>query len=137
MRAFLIGWLMLVTAACAEDPVAKEPVWGKQPCANCAMLLSEKAHGAQVLTADGDRLYFDDLGCLIAWTDTHPQVAHTPWVRTHDTQAWLALTGAGFAPAEHTPMDFGFVATAKPGGTPWAQVTAAVHAKLRAPAAAH
>ncbi len=132
-RAFLLLVSVLAIACGNGDRAPQEPVWGKQPCAHCAMLLSEKAHGAQLVTVDGDRLFFDDLGCLVAWTDAHPQAARDQWVRTADTQAWLPLTAAGFAPAAHTPMDFGFVATAKPGPTTWQQVTDAVRRKLRAP----
>lgn len=125
----LLGTALGCTQGAAEP---KEPVWGKQPCENCAMLLSEKQHGAQVLTRAGDRLYFDDLGCLVAWSEAHPGEAQAQWARTADTQAWLPLDKAGYAPAAHTPMDFGFIATAKPGTVTWQQVSDAVHAKLRA-----
>ena len=125
--------LVVLTLGCGpREDAPKEPVWGKQPCEHCAMLLSEKEHGAQLVTVDDDRLYFDDLGCMVAWTDAHPNVARHQWVRTADTQAWLPLDKAGFAPASHTPMDFGFVATAKPGTVTWQQVTDAVRLKLRA-----
>ncbi len=131
LRALCVWVVVLVLAACDRSgPAPEEPVWGKQPCANCAMLLSEKAHGAQVLTAEGDRLFFDDLGCLVAWsTDKKPPVAQ--WVRTSDTQAWLTTDRAHFAPAAHTPMDFGFVATTQSGPLDWSHVTDAVHRKLQ------
>ncbi len=128
-----IALLVAMLFGCTQgDDQPKEPVWGKQPCENCAMLLSEKQHGAQVVTRAGDRLYFDDLGCLVAWADAHPNDARYRWVRTADTQTWLPLENAGFASAAHTPMDFGFVATAKAGSVSWPQVTDAVHAKLHA-----
>jgi copper chaperone NosL len=132
MKAVLLLILALVGACGQSDDAPKEPVWGKQPCENCAMLLSEKAHGGQLVTVEGERLYFDDLGCMVAWTDAHPQLARRQWVRTADTQAWLPLAQAGFAPAKHTPMDFGFIATANPGSVSWQQVTDAVRQKLRA-----
>ena len=136
-RAWLIFGLVLTCACGQGEDKPKEPVWGKQPCEHCAMLLSEREHGAQVVTVDGDRLYFDDLGCLVAWTDAHPNATRRPWVRTADTHAWLPLDKALFAPAAHTPMDFGFIATAKPGSAPgqqvtWQQVTEAVRRKLHA-----
>ena len=133
MKRLLLLLLVILNAACGpSEPVANEPVWGKQPCEHCAMLLSEKEHGAQVLTLDDDRLYFDDLGCLVAWLDAHPNATRAQWVRASDAQTWVPLAKAGFAPAKHTPMDFGFVATAKPGTVTWQQVTEAVRAKLRA-----
>ena len=132
MKAVLLLMLVLTAACGRNDDAPKEPVWGKQPCENCAMLLSEKEHGAQLVTAEGERLYFDDLGCMVAWTDAHPQPVLRQWVRTADTQKWLPLERANFAPAKHTPMDFGFIATAAPGATTWQQVTEAVRQKLRA-----
>jgi copper chaperone NosL len=131
LRAMWIGMVVLVVASCGRSvPAPEEPVWGKQPCANCAMLLSEKAHGAQVLTAEGDRLFFDDLGCLVAWS-MDKQAPGAQWVRTTDTQSWLTTDRAHFAPAAHTPMDFGFVATSQPGPLDWQQVTEAVRHKLQ------
>jgi len=97
------------------------------------MLLSEKEHGAQLLTQDDERLYFDDLGCLIAWTGQNTAGVREKWVHTADTQTWLTVQQAHFAAAAHTPMDFGFIATQKPGTTTWPQVVEAVQAKLHRP----
>ncbi|MFN2377551.1 MAG: hypothetical protein ABR538_13510 [Candidatus Binatia bacterium] len=123
---------LFLAAGC--DPGAdapKEPVWGKQPCEHCAMLLSEKEHGAQLVTAAGERLYFDDLGCMVAWDLEHPGSATSRWVRTADSQAWLPNEQAGYRRAERTPMGFGFVAVAPPGPVAWPEVSAAVQHKLR------
>ena len=123
---------LLLVAGC--DPgvnTPKEPVWGKQPCEHCAMLLSDKEHGAQLVTGQGDRLYFDEVGCLVAWTLEHPGSALHQWVRTADTQAWVPAETAGYERSERTPMGFGFIAAAKPGAVSWSQVTDAVQQKLR------
>lgn len=131
MRLLLL-LAMLMTLACNPgDEAPKEPVWGKQPCEHCAMLLSEKEHGAQLVSTGGERFYFDDLGCMVAWLDAHPAEAAHKWVHTADSQAWLAVEKAGFDRAAHTPMDFGFIATAKPGPVDWQQVTAVVRQKLK------
>lgn len=132
MKRLMWLWLMVCAVACTQgEDVAKEPVWGKQACGHCAMLLSEQDHGAQATTTTDERLYFDDLGCLIAWDDANPKLARHKWVHTSDSHAWLPIEQAGFAPAAHTPMDFGFVALAKPSAVTWQQVTEAVRAKLR------
>lgn len=126
----LLALCLVSIAACGRaDDAAQEPVWGKQPCESCAMLLSDKAHGAQVLTEGDERLFFDDVGCLAMWSEQHPAAVRRRWVRTADTQVWLPLERAGFVAASHTPMDFGFAATQAPGTATWPQVVAAVRAR--------
>lgn len=138
--------LLLATAAllpgCKQSaPAAEEPVWGKQPCGHCAMLLSERLHGGQVLTQQGERQFFDDVGCLVAWEDQNPGKATQRWARQFDQDpkatGWLAVEQATFQKTAHTPMDFGYVAVAKPDPAQptarWPDVVDAVHKKLQAP----
>jgi copper chaperone NosL len=128
MRVRALNVLLLVCVALACDPGdrPKEPVWGKQACEHCAMLLADREHGAQVVTTSGERLFFDEIGCLVAWTLAHPDAAAHRWVRTADTRVWLPPEAAGFEPRDRTPMGFGFVAVAPPGRLAWADVTAGV-----------
>lgn len=130
-RACGVGLFLLLAIGCsqgANEP--KEPVWGKQSCEHCAMLLSDKEHGAQLVTTDGDRLYFDDLGCMAAWTLEHPGSAARQWVLTADTQAWVPTEKAGYEERARTPMGFGFVAVSRPGRIAWSEVTTAVQQQL-------
>lgn len=129
-RRLLLVLLLCGAVGCDAGDQPKEPVWGKQACEHCAMVLSDRAQGAQVVTATGERLYFDDVGCLVAWTLEHPDAAAHRWVRTVDTGAWMAPEDAGFERRDRTPMGFGFVAVAPPGRVAWADVTAAVRRKL-------
>lgn len=123
---------MLAALGCdpgADDP--KEPVWGKQACAHCAMLLSDQEHAAQAVTATGERLYFDDLGCLVAWTIAQPTAATRRWVRATDTRTWVAAETAGYERRARTPMGFGIVAVSGPGELDWNGVVATVGETLR------
>jgi hypothetical protein len=124
----------LVAALClgceADMGVPKEPIWGKQPCEECAMLLSEPRHGAQLVTADHERLYFDDLGCMVAWMRANPQPPLQTWVRAADDGQWLTAGKAGYRQGEHTPMGYGFVAVAGHGALEWSEVRRLVHARL-------
>lgn len=134
MRRMLLSLSLMLAAVLGCDPAAMEatePVWGKQPCEHCAMLLSERDHGAQLVTTDGERLYFDDLGCMVAWTLEHPARAQRQWVRTADTQEWVAPENAGFEPAARTPMGFGVIASSKPGSLVWSDVNRIVQQRLR------
>lgn len=142
---YVIGVLCLWLFGCQQGaPAAEEPVWGKQPCSHCAMLLTERVHGAQVLTTKEDRLFFDDVGCLVAWESDHPGQSKQIWVRQFDQDPkgteWLRADQAKYLRARHTPMDFGFVAVAKVQGSAgaeaavaWRDVVAAVKRKLQGP----
>lgn len=139
LAAALLLWALL---GCQQGaPAAQEPVWGKQPCGHCAMLLSERLHGAQLLTAQGERQFFDDVGCLVAWEDQHPGQASQRWARQFDQDpkgsGWLEVEQATFQKTAHTPMDFGYVAVRTPDpaqpSVRWPALVAAVRHKLQAP----
>ena len=103
LLALLLGGGCRGAAARAEDPV-----WGKQPCAHCAMLVDEPRFAAQALTRDGGRLYFDDVGCLAAWLREHPGAAAQAWVDRDG--GWVPAAAARFADGARTPMGYGFAA---------------------------
>ncbi len=103
--------VLALLAAChdaADKPL--EPVWGKQPCDHCAMLLDEPRFAAQLATPDGAHLYFDDVGCLAAWLREHPDAGARAWVERDGR--WVAAERARFAAGARTPMGYGFVAAA-------------------------
>ena len=116
--------------ACTGGDAPVDPVWGKVPCGHCAMLVSDRAHGAQAVDERGERLFFDDLGCLVAWEDKHPQAEPKHWVRRADTQDWGAPEQTRYAKADHSPMDFGFQGVSTGGTADWTEVVAAVRARL-------
>ncbi len=120
--------VVLLLAACANGTQPAEPVWGKEPCAHCMMLLSEKAPAAQLVLADGSRKFFDDVGCMVAYVDREHVTPQAQWV--HLGEGWGRAEQAHYARA-HTPMDFGYVGA--DDGVAFAQVQAAVRAKTSAP----
>jgi len=115
--------LAFVVACATSDPV--EPVWGKQPCAHCAMVLSDQRFGAQ-LVAESDRKFFDDVGCMVAFMNERGGSGR-PWVKDARTGKWLDARSARYVTAT-TPMDYGFEARAE-GGVAWDEMKAAVLAK--------
>ncbi|MFT3712046.1 MAG: hypothetical protein QM817_30760 [Archangium sp.] len=121
--------VVLLATACARGPAApQEPWWGKQACAHCSMLVSEKAPSAQLLLENGQRKFFDDVGCLISWEDReHPQVV-ARWVRDPRGEGWVDPAQTRFA-AGKTPMDFGFLPANE--GVGFDEVRAAVAKKAR------
>jgi len=105
-RLFLLTVLAL---GCATDlDRAVDPVWGKQPCEHCKMLVSHRPSAAQ-LVHNGDRYYFDDIGCMVQWLDERGVRART-WVRLGD--GWMEANQARYRGGATTPMDHGYVAAA-------------------------
>jgi hypothetical protein len=121
MTRRFFGCLLLCSAVglpagCAEPLDAKDPVWGREPCAHCAMLVSARRHAAQVLTQGGDHLFFDDLGCMIAYVAEGRSPVERAWVRDADADRWIAAESARYRSSPSTPMDYGFEATSSGDG---------------------
>ncbi|WLR50402.1 nitrous oxide reductase accessory protein NosL [Bacillus tianshenii] len=83
-----------------------------EKCAFCNMKVYQKdeemgAFTAQMVTKDGEHLFFDDSGCLLNYsrkTGEEPQIS---WVRDHDTLEWVKLEEATLVKADlKTPMKY-------------------------------
>lgn len=115
--------------ACEEAQGPVDPVWGKQPCAHCAMLVSEPPHAAQAVGADGARHYFDDLGCMALYAEEKP--LQRAWARDGASGTWLDVEKASFKKGAKTPMDFGFEVVAAGGELDWTAVRGAVRERMK------
>jgi copper chaperone NosL len=113
--AAALGAAALALAACSKSDAPDEPAWGKQPCAHCAMLLSDRRFAAQVLTEPGDRRYFDDIGCMVLWLEERKPRVTGLWVHDADGNRWLDARLAHYVAGARSPMDFGFEAHASAG----------------------
>lgn len=121
----------LALAACERLDTAIDPVWGKEPCGHCAMLVGDRRFAAQVV-ADGQRKWFDDVGCFVLWADEHPGKVERAWVRDAGGSGWVDAKGARYASGARTPMDFGFEGhTADTAGVSYDEMRAAVVARAR------
>ena len=122
-------FLLLLVGCNAAPQGPQDPVWGKQPCSHCMMLISERAPAAQLITKAGVRRFFDDVGCMAEWLEQNADAAALAWVRSADGSSWQAASSARFVGAQHTPMDYGFVPAAS--GVDFAAVRDSVRAKAR------
>jgi hypothetical protein len=119
-----------LAGACARDDAAAEPAWGKEPCAHCAMVLSDRRFGGQIVTSGGERLFFDDPGCMVLYLDERSVAPAHAWVREATTGQWLDARAARFVGGARSPMDFGFEARSS-GGVGWDAMRASVAEKAR------
>ena len=79
-------------------------------CARCRMLISTEVGSAQIVSADADTRFYDDVGCLAADWASHAR-ADRAFVRV-STGAWIDAADAVYArpSAARTAMGSGFVA---------------------------
>ena len=104
-RALLTG---LVLAACATPLEPVDPVWGKQACDGCHMLISDPFYAAELIDAKGQRHFFDDIGCLVTYVTEHEGVPRGMWVRAGSR--WIAADSARYTSGASSPMAYGFAA---------------------------
>lgn len=111
----LAGGLLLVGAAAvllpsySRPPGPIEPAWDRSVCARCGMLISDPHFASQLRTADGDRLQFDDPGCLLTWVGERRPELDGVWFRDYQSNGWIPGAEVVFVPLEsvETPMGYG------------------------------
>jgi copper chaperone NosL len=110
-----ISMLVVLFSFGCEPPLDQpvEPVWGKQACDHCMMLVSERRTAAQVVLVGGQRKFFDDPGCLVEWLSVTGHVPMGTWVRAVDDKGWIDAYATHFAGGHRTPMDFGYLSSAR------------------------
>ena len=109
--ALALALAALSAVACKQTDAAAEPVWGKEPCAHCKMLVSDKRYAAQLIDEGGDRRFFDDLGCMVLFMEAR-KPPERAWARDSVSGAWVDARTAKYVQGARTPMDFGFEARA-------------------------
>lgn len=129
MMRCLLALCFVLLACKAEPPAPVEPVWGKQPCAHCMMLLSERRPAAQLLLPDGARQFFDDVGCMAEWLTRGGERPTAAWVRRVDDSDWQDAFSTRYSSGHRTPMDYGFLSADE--GLTFPQLQAAVEQKTK------
>jgi copper chaperone NosL len=86
--------------------------FGEEACASCRMIISDERFAAALVTAAGDTLKFDDIGCLVKHEAGRVRPNATCWVRSFRGQEWLKAPDATFlrAPGISSPMGYGLAA---------------------------
>jgi hypothetical protein len=101
------------------DPQGPVPiVWDQEACAECRMHVGEPRFAAQLQTADGLVLNFDDPGCALRFiARTGPRVRALYFHHAKE-ETWLKHTQTAFVPSSPSPM--GYDLAAIPKGSPGA-----------------
>jgi len=110
----LILWPLFLISGCVEGEVKpQDPLWERESCAHCRMVLSEKRFAVQRILKSGQVHYYDDIGCAMK----HP---HAPddgklYVRPDGGNEWVPAEEATYESGLRTPMNSGFGAVKKNG----------------------
>lgn len=88
-------------------------VWDSEVCANCKMHVGDPRFAAQLQTAKGDVMNFDDPGCLFDYLASHDVSIHALYFRNHAADGWLSEADAGFVAVDDSPMGYGLAAVPK------------------------
>ena len=95
--------------------------WDRDACDRCRMVLSDRAHSAQVRyfpeSGRSRVMVFDDIGCAALWLQEQPwkdDPRTEIWVTDHRTGAWIEARGASYVTGHITPMEYGLGAQSDP-----------------------
>jgi copper chaperone NosL len=117
-------------AACGPSAGPEPIVYDREACAHCRMLISDPHFAAQLRTADGFALSFDDPGCLLAFLAARSPEVREIWFHHAREDRWLAGGEVAFAPVAHTPMGYGLAAVE--AGAPGAMTLADAQSRVAA-----
>lgn len=102
----------------AQEP--KEPLWGRESCARCGMILSEKRFAVQGLLKTGDVHFYDDLNCALKHGHKNDEV--TFYVRPFGGESWELAREAKYEKGLRTPMGSGYGAVKEGGSIPFSEI---------------
>jgi copper chaperone NosL len=105
---------IFLTSCVASEVKPRDPLWEKDSCAHCRMILSEKRYAVQRILSNGEVHYYDDIGCAMKHPHSHDD--GKLYVRPDGGNDWIPAQEATYQSGLSTPMNSGFGAV-KSGGS--------------------
>ena len=106
--------LSFISCSGEIDTNPKEIKYDREICELSKMIISVRNYAAQTINPhNGDRFYWDDIGCAILWFDEKGiewEDEAITYVKDVNTNEWLNAKEAYYTHGAITPMDFGFSA---------------------------
>ena len=79
-------------------------------CPKCNMEIAKSNLHSASLVKNNTIHYFDDIGCMILWSNENSIQTHEAKVFSNDTHQYINAAGANYKIGESTPMSYGFCA---------------------------
>ena len=79
-------------------------------CSQCNMFVSKLDYATQAVKENGDTYFFDDIGCMVEWLNTHSDGIVKLYVKTVDTKIWKEVHSVHYSRIAPSPMGYGFAA---------------------------
>lgn len=115
MNKLIFLSFMFVLTSCLQEGTntAVDPIWGKESCSRCRMVLSEKRYAAQRILPSGEVHFYDDIGCAMRHNHAHNE--GKLFVRPYGGEEWVAAEEVKYMSGLMTPMNSG-IGAVKEGG---------------------
>ncbi len=107
---------LFAVPGCGKQDLLKPPkiLYGRDVCAQCRMIIDDERFAGAAVSADGQFLKFDDIGCLAAHEKEPESRMLRSWVHDAVSGKWIGREQARFVYARDlvSPMGYGFAAFA-------------------------
>ncbi|MEA2017061.1 MAG: hypothetical protein U9N59_01325 [Campylobacterota bacterium] len=116
MKLFVkLLFLSIIFIGCNSDEKTVEEEINTRICPQCNMPLPDSNLHTSKACEDGDKTYFDDVGCMILWAKDEKVDLSTIKTRifSNDTKKYIDPFKGYFQINERTPMLYGFSAYEK------------------------
>lgn len=109
-KLLLMTFAFILFASCVNSNSLKpqDPIWGKQSCSHCGMILSEKRYASQRVISAGKSYYYDDINCALKHNLSDEEKKSTIFVRPFDGVEWVDAASVNYDEGLMTPMNSGF-----------------------------
>ncbi len=116
----VIVLMLAVSCTHAPDYSPRRINYERDICAQCLMGIADSLWAVQAINAQGDVLWFDDIGCLNEymktpnWKKFKDDGKVKIWVGNTEKGGWIDATKAYYNFGRHTPMGYGYSAVSTP-----------------------
>jgi len=116
-----MGLMFFLSSCLSETQKPKDPIWGKESCARCRMVLSEKRYAVQRVFSSGEVHFYDDLNCALSHKHEGSDEGIL-YVRPFGGEEWMKAQDARYQGGLMTPMNSGFGAVKEGGALSFGEV---------------
>lgn len=115
MKKFILLNLLVLLTSCLQEGsiTAVDPIWEKESCSRCRMVLSEKRYAVQRIFPSGEVHFYDDIVCAMKHGHAHND--GKLYVRPYGGQEWIPAQDAKYLSGLMTPMHSGIGAVKEDG----------------------